>query len=122
LFYVVNGKGVIRSAGSVVRARRIAKKTIQGSEELNFALFNRYAKAKDVDNLVARFNAIDKGSELRYNAATKTWDSVDGVFTKAVQECAGANFGDWNRSIARVANVEECNYRFAAINVEWRNV
>ncbi len=86
LFYVVNGKGVIRSAKDVVRARKIAKKTIQGSEELNFALFNRYAKAKDVDNLVARFNAIDKGSELRYNAATKTWDSIDEVFTTAAEK------------------------------------
>jgi hypothetical protein len=86
LFYVVNGKGVIRSAKDVVRARKIAKKTIQGSEELNFALFNRYAKSKDVDNLVARFNAIDKGSELRYNAATKTWDSIDEVFTTAAEK------------------------------------
>ena len=86
LFYVVNGKGVIRSAVNVARARKIAKKTIQGSEELNFALFNRYAKAKDVDNLAARFNAIDKGSELRYNAATKTWDSVDDVFKTAASK------------------------------------
>lgn len=85
LFYIANGKGIIRSARDVVRGRRIAKKTIQASEDLNFALFSRYAKAKDVDNLTSRFNAIDNGAELTWNATTKTWDRVDGVF-KSAQE------------------------------------
>ena len=80
LFGLSNGRGVIRSARDIARARKISKKVIQGSEDLNFALFNRYAKAKDVDNLTSRFNAIDNGSELRWNATTKTWDRVEDVF------------------------------------------
>ena len=80
LFGLANGRGAIRSAKDIVRARGIAKKVIQGSEDLNFAVLNRYAKAKDTDNLLARMNAIDNGSELRWNANTKTWDKVDDVF------------------------------------------
>ena len=86
LFYLANGKGVIRSAKDVARGRKVAKKTIQASEEMNFALFNRYAKAKDTDNLVFRMNAIDNGAELRYNATTKTWDRIDDVFTSAAEK------------------------------------
>lgn len=85
LFYLANGKGVIRSTRDVIRGRRLAKKTIQASDELNFALFNRYSKAKDVDNLVARFNAIDNGAELRYVPATKTWERIDDVFKTTAQ-------------------------------------
>jgi hypothetical protein len=86
LFYLANGKGVIRSAKDVARGRKVAKKTIQASEEMNFALFNRYAKAKDTDNLVSRMNAIDNGAELRYNATTKTWNRIDDVFTSAAEK------------------------------------
>jgi hypothetical protein len=80
LFGLANGRGVIRSAKDIVKARGVAKKVIQASEDLNFAVLNRYAKAKDKDNLLARMNAIDSGSELRWNATTKTWDKVDDVF------------------------------------------
>ena len=86
LFYLANGKGFIRSARDVARGRKVAKKTIQASEDMNFALFNRYAKAKDADNLAARMNAIDNGSELRYNAATKTWDAIDDVYKSAAEK------------------------------------
>lgn len=80
LFGLANGKGAIRSAKDIVRARGIAKKVIQGSEDLEFAVLKRYAKAKDTDNLLARFRAIDEGSELRWNDADKTWTKVDDVF------------------------------------------
>lgn len=86
LFYIANGRGVIRSARDIARARGVAKKTIQASEELNFALFNRYAKARDVDNLVGRFNAIDSGAELRFNPTTKSWDRIDDVFSTAAEK------------------------------------
>jgi hypothetical protein len=86
LFYLANGRGYIRSARDLARGRKVAKKTIQASKEMNFALFNRYAKAKDVDNLVARMDAIDDGAELRYSATTKTWDRVDNVFTSAADK------------------------------------
>ena len=86
LFYLANGRGFIRSARDIARGRRVAKKTIQASKEMNFALFSRYAKAKDVDNLVSRFNAIDDGAELRYSAATKTWERIDDVFTTAAEK------------------------------------
>jgi flagella basal body P-ring formation protein FlgA len=86
LFYLANGRGVIRSARDIARGRKLAKKTIQASEDLNFALFNRYSKAKDVDNLVARMNAIDNGAELRWNAGAKTWDRIDDVFKSPAEK------------------------------------
>ena len=58
LFYLSNGKGFIRSAGSVVKSRRLATKIRTTEDELALGMFNRYAKAKDKEMVLGKFRDI----------------------------------------------------------------
>jgi hypothetical protein len=70
IFYLSNGKGAIRSIGSVVKSRRLATKIRTTEEDLQLGLVNRYAKAKDKELILGKFKDIQKGIKR---------ETVDGV-------------------------------------------
>jgi hypothetical protein len=61
LFYLSNGRGAIKSVGSVVRSRRLATKIRTTEDELALGMFNRYAKAKDKEMILGKFRDIQNG-------------------------------------------------------------
>lgn len=61
IFYLSNGKGAIKSVGSVVRSRRLATKIRTTEEDLQLGLVNRYSKAKDKELILGKFKDIQKG-------------------------------------------------------------
>lgn len=78
LFYLVNGRGVIRSVADVARSRRLATRARTASKELELGLINRYAKKADKEAFLGRMNAIDDGKFLEYNPTTSKWEEVAG--------------------------------------------
>ena len=60
VFYLANGKGVLKSIGSVVKSRRLATKIRTADEDLTLGLVNRYAKSKDRELILGKFADIEK--------------------------------------------------------------
>jgi hypothetical protein len=86
IFYLANGRGVLRSAGDIIKSRRLATRARTASEELNLGLINRYGKKNDKEAFLGRMNAIDDNRFLEYNAATGKWDEVAGKTYKNTLE------------------------------------
>jgi hypothetical protein len=63
IFYLSNGKGAIKSIGSVVKSRRLATKIRTTEEDLQLGLVNRYGKAKDKELILGKFKDIQKGTK-----------------------------------------------------------
>ena len=63
IFYLANGEGIIKTAKSIVRSRRLATKIRTTSDELALGMFNRLAKAKDKELILSRFKDIQKGTK-----------------------------------------------------------
>jgi hypothetical protein len=61
LFYLANGRGIIRSGVQVAKGRRLATDVRTATKDLNLGLVNRYTKAKDKNQIVSKLNDIDKG-------------------------------------------------------------
>lgn len=61
LFYLANGKGIIRSGINVVKGRKLATDIRTAQKDLQLGLINRYAKAKDKELFTRKFDDIDKG-------------------------------------------------------------
>jgi len=61
IFYLANGKGLIRSGVQVVKSRKLATKIRTVEKDLQLGMVNRYAKAKDKDLILRKMDDIDKG-------------------------------------------------------------
>ena len=61
LFYLANGRGIIRSGINVIKGRKLATDIRTAQKDLQLGLINRYAKAKDKELFTKKFNDIDKG-------------------------------------------------------------
>jgi hypothetical protein len=74
IFSLANGRGAIRSARDIYRARRTATKVRTVSKDLELGMVNRLAKSKDKDRFVSLFDDIDRGVKQVVNK--------DGTITK----------------------------------------
>jgi hypothetical protein len=74
IFSLANGRGAIRSARDIYRARRTATQIRTVSKDLELGMVNRLAKAKDKDRFVSLFDDIDRGVKQVVNK--------DGTITK----------------------------------------
>lgn len=61
IFYLANGKGLIKSGIQVYKTRRLATDIRTAEKDLQLGMVNRLARAKDKEKFVKIFDDIDKG-------------------------------------------------------------
>ncbi len=83
LFYLANGKGLIRSGVQVVKGRKLATDIRTATKDLNLGLVNRYTKAKDKQVILTKLNDIDKGIKRDIGKDGKEIAFADFYTTKA---------------------------------------
>jgi hypothetical protein len=94
IFYLANSVnrltfkigGGVRSAVQIGRSRRLATDIRTAIEDLNLGLINRYAKAKDKELFVRKFDDIDKGIKRSIDKDGKEVIVKDFYTTKAQKE------------------------------------
>lgn len=85
IFSLANGRGFIRSARDIYRARRTATTIRTASKDLELGMINRLAKAKDKELFVSKFDDIDKGIKQVVNQ-DGTISKVSEVYTTAAEK------------------------------------
>jgi hypothetical protein len=88
IFYLANGKGLIRSAVQVAKTRKLATKIRTANKDLELGLVNRYAKAKDKSLIVGKFDDIDKGIKREIGKDGEELVITDFYTTNAEKELA----------------------------------
>ncbi len=78
LFYLANGRGVIRSGVQVAKGRRLATDVRTATKDLNLGLVNRYTKAKDKLREVIAAKGVA--------ALSKQMDGIMAYITRWVKE------------------------------------
>jgi len=63
IFYLSNGKDIIKTSKSLVKSRILSTKIRTSSDELALGMFNRLAKAKDKELILGKFKDIQNGTK-----------------------------------------------------------